>query len=55
VNAIAIVYTVGICIILVMPPNGLAGKSLLGLFAGLILLYLLHIRKSYKGPERSKS
>jgi len=54
VNAIAIVYTVGICFILVMPPNDLAGKSLLGLVAALTLLYLFHTRKAYKGPEWSK-
>jgi amino acid transporter len=55
INAVAIVYTVGICFILVMPPNDLAGKSLLGLFGGLSLLYIFHTRKAYKGPEWSKS
>ncbi|MEO8131614.1 MAG: amino acid permease [Bryobacteraceae bacterium] len=54
VNAIAIVYTVGICFILVMPPNDLAGKSLLGLVAALTLLYIFHTRKAYQGPEWSK-
>ena len=54
VNAIAIVYTVGICFILVMPPNDLAGKSLLGLVAALTLLYLFHTRKAYNGPKWSK-
>ena len=54
INGIAIVYTVGICFILVMPPNDLAGKSLLGVVAALTLLYLFHTRKAYKGPQWSK-
>ena len=54
INAIAIVYTVGICFILVMPPNALAGKTLLGLAAALTLLYTFHTRKTYKGPQWSK-
>ena len=35
INVVAIVYAVFICIILVMPPNELAGKTLLGLIATL--------------------
>ncbi len=55
VNATAIVYTVVICFVLVMPPNQLAGESLLGLFIALSLLYIFHTRTAFKGPKWSKS
>jgi amino acid transporter len=54
VNAIAIVYTGAICVILVMPPNVLAGQTFAGLCVALTLLYLGRARHFYKGPEWSK-
>ena len=53
-NAAAIAGTVLICLVLVMPPNELAGKTFLGLLAGLIVLYLAVARKRYKGPDWSR-
>jgi len=53
INVVAIAYTVFICFVLVMPPNELAGKTFLGLMAGLTLLYFLVARRKYKGPEWS--
>lgn len=55
VNLVAIVYTVFICVVLVMPPNELAGKTFLGLLAALAVLYAAIARRKYKGPEWSKS
>jgi len=54
VNAVAISYTVFVCFVLVMPPNELAGKTFLGLLAGLVLLYAAIARRQYKGPEWSR-
>jgi amino acid transporter len=54
VNAIAIGYTIIVCIVLVMPPNELAGYTFLGLVAFLILLYVVEARRKYAGPEWSR-
>jgi amino acid transporter len=54
-NLVAILYAGFICVMLVMPPNELAGKTLLGLLAALGLLYALSARKVYRGPEWSKA
>ncbi|MGI8742767.1 MAG: amino acid permease [Bryobacteraceae bacterium] len=51
VNAIAIVYTVFIAFVLSMPPNELAGKTFLGVVAGLAALYFLVVRPRFHGPE----
>jgi amino acid transporter len=50
-NWIALVYTLAICVILVMPPNQLAGQTFAGLLAILVLFYLLEARRKYKGPD----
>jgi amino acid transporter len=50
INWVAIVFTLGISVVLVMPPNELAGKTFGGLTAILVLLYLLEARRKYKGP-----
>ena len=42
-----------ICVVLVMPPNELAGKTLGGLLVGLGVLYAAVVRKRFKGPEWS--
>jgi amino acid transporter len=51
VNWIAVLYTGFICVVLVMPPNQLAGFTFAGLLAVLAALYLLRARYFYKGPE----
>ena len=51
INAIAIAYTICLCIILVMPPNQLAGQTLAGLIVLLTLHYFTEARRKYKGPE----
>ena len=51
INAVSIVYTVGICVVLVMPPNLLAGETLLGLLAILTFIYVVSVRRTFKGPE----
>jgi amino acid transporter len=50
INAIAIVFAVFICVVLVMPPNQLAGETLAGLLAALAVLYVAVARHKYKGP-----
>jgi amino acid transporter len=54
INVTAIVYTSLICIVLVMPPNHLAGETLLGLVAILALVYWVEVRRKFKGPEWSR-
>jgi len=51
VHALAIGYTVLVCIVLVMPPNQLAGQTLAGLLCFLGVLYRVEARKKYKGPD----
>ncbi len=53
-NVAAILGTVVICVVLVMPPNALAAKTFLGLLAGLVVLYVAVARKRYRGPEWSR-
>ncbi len=50
-NVIAVIYTTAICIILVMPPNQLAGQTFLGLLVILVLFYYFEARHKYKGPD----
>lgn len=51
VHAVAIGYTVVVCIVLMMPPNQLAGQTLAGILLLLTTLYLMQARHKYKGPE----
>jgi hypothetical protein len=53
-NLVAIVFAAVICVVLIMPPNELAGKTLAGLLAGLGVLYVAVARKKFKGPEWSR-
>jgi amino acid transporter len=55
VNIVAIAYTAFISFVLVMPPSELAGKTLAGVLAVLLLVYLLEVRRKFKGPEWSHS
>jgi len=51
VNLIAVVYTAMICVVLVMPPNQLAAKTLAGVLCTLALIYFFEVRQKYRGPE----
>jgi amino acid transporter len=51
INIIAIVYTSLICVVLIMPPNQLSGKTLAGVVLALIAIYLLAVRNKFTGPE----
>ena len=53
-NLVAMLFAAFICVVLIMPPNELAGKTLAGLLAGLGLLYVAVVRKRFKGPEWSR-
>ena len=55
INVVAIAYAVFICVMLVMPPNELAGKTLLGLLVSLGVLYFASARRTYRGPEWSRT
>jgi amino acid transporter len=51
VNLAAVVWTVFICIILVMPPNQLAGKTMLGVVVLLSVAYCVSERHRFRGPR----
>ncbi|HKS94747.1 MAG TPA: amino acid permease, partial [Terriglobia bacterium] len=51
VNIAAILWTVFICSILVMPPNQLAGKTMLGLIVLLALWYVVSERQRFKAAS----
>ena len=55
VNWIAVIYTLFISVVLIMPPNELAGKTLAGVVLVLILIYWFGARHRYKGPEWAQS
>jgi amino acid transporter len=55
VNVVAIIYTVLISIVLVMPPNELAGKTLGGVIVALLLIYVFEARRKYSGPEWART
>jgi hypothetical protein len=48
---VAIVYTVVIAFVLVMPPNELAGQTLAGVLAVLTVLYLTLVKRRFSGPK----
>jgi amino acid transporter len=49
-NGIALVYTLFICFVLMMPPNELAAKTLAGVLAALTLIYVLEVRRKFVIP-----
>jgi len=51
INAIAIAYAVIVSVILIMPPNLLAGKTLAGVLLALGVIYRFQVRKQFNGPE----
>lgn len=50
-NLTAIGYGTAACVILVMPPNQLAGQTLAGVIGLLLIVYLVGVRKRFSGPE----
>jgi amino acid transporter len=52
VNLAAVVWTVFICVILVMPPNQLAGKTMFALFVLLSVWYWVSERHRFRGPRQ---
>jgi amino acid transporter len=54
-NIVAVAYAALICLVLVMPPNQLAGKTFAGLTVLLAVLYLAEVRRKYSGPEWSSA
>jgi len=55
VNLIAIAYTVLISVVLVMPPNQLAGTTLAAVVAFLLIMYRSIVRRDFSGPEWARS
>jgi len=53
-NMTAMLFCGFICVVLIMPPNELAGETLAGLLIGLGLLYAAVVRHNFKGPEWSR-
>jgi amino acid transporter len=53
-NLTAMVYAAFICVVLVMPPNQLAGFTLAGLLAALGVLYVAIARRKFQGPAWSR-
>jgi amino acid transporter len=51
INAVAIAYAVIVSVILIMPPNLLAGKTLAGVLLALAVIYRVQVRRRFKGPE----
>jgi len=54
VNLVAMAYAAVMCVVLIMPPNELAGKTLVGLLVGLGILYVTAVRGRFKGPDWSR-
>ena len=55
INVIAIGYSIFICVVLVMPPNELAGKTLAGVALALLITYWFHVRREFVGPAWARS
>jgi amino acid transporter len=49
-NGIALVYTLFICFVLMMPPNELVAKTLAGVLAALGLIYVFEVRRKFVTP-----
>lgn len=50
-NLVAMGYASIVAIILVMPPNQLAGETFVGLMIALVVVYQIFVRKRFRGPE----
>ena len=54
-NLVAVAYSAFICVVLIMPPNQLAGKTLGGVLAALALVYFLEVRRKFRAPEWARA
>jgi len=54
VNLVALFWVVAICIILMLPPNELAAKTMAGVLALLAAIYYSGALKGYRGPAFSR-
>ena len=50
-NVVAIVYSLFVAVILVMPPNHLAGQTMAGVLAILAVIYVVRVRRLFRLPE----
>jgi amino acid transporter len=55
VNRIAIAYAAIVCVILIMPPNLLAGQTLAGVLLVLGAIYRVEVRRRFRGPEWART
>jgi amino acid transporter len=55
VNVIAVIYTSMIAVVLIMPPNALAGETLAGVVVALVLVYWFEVRGKFAGPEWARN
>lgn len=51
VQLVAMAWTAFICVVMVMPPNELAGRSIAGVALAMGAYYALAARRSYQGPQ----
>lgn len=51
VNIVAIVYTAIVSVVLIMPPNQLAGQTLLCVLGILAIVYRVFVRHRFAGPD----
>ncbi len=54
VNVVAILWVIAICVILMLPPNELAAKTLAGVTVLLVIIYYSGAIKRYDGPVFSR-
>ena len=55
INRIAIGYALIVSVILIMPPNLLAGETLAGALFILGLIYRIQVRHRFQGPEWART
>jgi amino acid transporter len=54
INIVALLWVLAICVILMLPPNELAGKTLAGVLILLAIIYYSGALKNYRGPSFSR-
>jgi amino acid transporter len=55
INLVAIVYTGIVSIVLIMPPNQLAGQTLICMLAALVVIYWAFVRHRFAGPDWART
>ncbi len=51
IRVLAIAWTAFICVVMMMPPNQLAGESMAAVTVALVIYYWMYARKTYSGPK----